>query len=92
MAKNSKQQNYLHPIVFKLSKENENRWEVGHILNATIFPPIEVIPRGYGFVYNITTSVGRNKKSYKIKLGDYPSCNYMDFVTMMARSSKGWGK
>jgi hypothetical protein len=44
MAKNSKQENYLHPIVFKLSKENENRWEVGHTLNATIFPPIEVIP------------------------------------------------
>jgi hypothetical protein len=50
--------------LFKLWKKHENRWEAIDALNAIIFPPIEVLPSSYELIYNITFSVGQNKKSY----------------------------
>jgi hypothetical protein len=48
-------------------------WEAIDALNAIIFPPIEVPPSSYGFIYNITSSVGQNKNSYQVIIGDCPS-------------------
>jgi hypothetical protein len=73
-----------HLEIFKFLKEHENMWEAIDALNAIVFPPIEVPPSSYGFIYNITSNVGQNKKSYQVIIGDCPYCNCMDFVTMMA--------
>jgi hypothetical protein len=49
-----------HLAIFKLSKEHENMWDTIDALNAIVFPPIEVPPSSYGFIYNITSNVGQN--------------------------------
>ncbi len=67
-------------------------WEVIDALNAIIFPPIKVLPSSCGLIYNITSSVGQNKKSYQVIIGDCPSCNCMNFVTMMASLLGGGGE
>lgn len=82
-----------HFVIFKLLKEHKNMWEAIDALNVIIFPPIEVPPSSYGFIYNITSSVGQNKNSYQVIIGDCRSCNCMDFVTVMASLlAKGWEK
>lgn len=50
-----------HPTVFELSKEHENKWEVGHALQAIIFPLVQVPPLRYGFICNIKSSMGKTK-------------------------------
>jgi hypothetical protein len=52
------------PIVFKLSMEHENKWEAGHPLQAIIFPLVQVLPSRYGFICNIKSSMGKNKRPY----------------------------
>jgi hypothetical protein len=46
----------------------------------------------YCFVYSNTFSVGQNILFYQVITWDYPYCDYMDFVTMMASLLKGSGK
>jgi hypothetical protein len=48
-------------IVFKLSKEHENKWEAKHALQAIIFPLVQVPPSRYGFICNIKSSMGKTK-------------------------------
>jgi hypothetical protein len=60
--------------------------------NIIIFKFSDVFPSSYGFIYNITFGVGQNKKSYQVIIGDYPSFNCLDFVTMMASLLRGQGK
>ncbi len=72
------------PNIFKLYKEHENKLEAGHALQAIIFPLVQVLPSKYGFICNIKSSMGKNKKPYQVIIRDYPSCYCMDFVMMMA--------
>ncbi len=59
-----KKQNYPTPSYIQPFQEAENKWEAKLVLKAIVFPPIKVLPWGYGFMYNNTFDVNQNKKSY----------------------------
>jgi len=42
-----------HPNTFKLSILQENKWEVGRILEATLLTPSNIPPPKYGWIYHL---------------------------------------
>lgn len=59
-----KEQNYPTPSCIQAFQEAKNKWEAKLVLKAIVFPLIKVLPSGYGFIYNNTSNVNQNKKSY----------------------------
>jgi hypothetical protein len=74
----------LAPCYIQALKRTWNYVRGHKSFKCYFFPPIKVPPSSYGLIYDITSSVGQNKKSYQVIIGDCPSCNCMDFFTMMA--------
>jgi hypothetical protein len=81
-----------HIVPFKMSKLYYNQWEVGQFLEATINPPLEVPPLGYGQIYKILSSQKPNKKQYEVTIGNLPICSCLDFVEMISNSLGRRGK
>jgi hypothetical protein len=45
-------------------------------------PPIEILPPGYGNFVTIEIDVPPNVHRYQVTIGDFSSCNYLDFLKM----------
>jgi hypothetical protein len=55
-----------HPGMFKLSIMQENKWEVGRTLEATLLTPSNIPPLGYGQIYHLLSRLPRNHKQYEV--------------------------
>ncbi len=76
------------PSKLSLTQQHTNNWEVGKLfLPCTMFLPIDGLPPRYGRIYNVFSS----EKRYHVTMGNYPSCFYLNFVTMVAYSLGGHG-
>jgi hypothetical protein len=71
-----------HTMLFNMSNLHYNWWETRQLLEAIINPPLEVPPNGYGWIYKILFGQNPNKKQYKVTIGNFIACTYLDFVTM----------
>ncbi len=45
--------NICHVSIFKISNQQQNKWEVGHVLLVNILPPTNVPSPRYGRIYKI---------------------------------------
>jgi hypothetical protein len=75
--------------MLKLLTQQTNRWEVGQTLEGVVFPPIEVPPLGYvqfAIIYKCNSDPPPSTKQYGVTIGNFPSCNCVDFIQMMAGS------
>jgi hypothetical protein len=79
------------PNMFKLSILQENKWEVGWILEATLLTPSNIPPLGYGWIYRLFSGLPKNCKQYEVTINDYSTCNCVDFFSMMFASFGKWG-
>jgi hypothetical protein len=69
-----------HPNTFKLSILQENKWEVGQILEATLLIPSNIPLQRYGQIYYLLSRPLENHKQYEVMIGDYLACNCKGFV------------
>ncbi len=76
---------------FELSIIQENKWEVGQALEATLLIPLTIPPLGYGWIYYLLSRPLKNHKQYEIIINDYLAYNCMDFFSMMSMSFGGQG-
>jgi hypothetical protein len=74
------------PGTFKLSILQENKWEVGQILETTLLNPSNILHLGYGRIYYFLLGPPKNHKQYEVTINDYLTCSCMDFSSMMASS------
>jgi len=72
-----------HLNMFKLSILQENKWEVGWTLEATLLIPSNIPPLGYRWIYHLLSGSPKNRKQYEVTINDYPTCNCMDFSSVM---------
>jgi hypothetical protein len=79
------------PNMLKLSSLQENKWEVGQALEATLWTPITFPPLGYGWIYCLLSRPPKNCKQYEIIISDYLAYNGMDLFSMMFVSLDEWG-
>jgi hypothetical protein len=79
------------PKTFKLSIIQENKWEVGQALEATLLIPLTIPPLGYGWIYYLLSRPLKNHKQYEIIINGYLAYNCMDFFSMMSMSFGGQG-
>jgi hypothetical protein len=80
-----------HLGTFELSILQENKWEVGQTLEATLLTPSNIPPLGYGWIYRLFLRLPKNRKQYEAMISDYVTCNCMDFSFMMDSSLGKWG-
>jgi len=75
---------------FSLGIDHDNKWQTTlHAVASVKMPPTKVPLLGYGKVFLIDNDVLPNAHHYHVTIGDFPSCNYLDFVKMfMAALSK----
>jgi hypothetical protein len=69
--------------MFKLSILQENKWEVGQILEATLLTPSNIPPLEYGWIYRLFSRLPENCKQHEVMINDYSTCNCVDFSSMM---------
>jgi hypothetical protein len=76
------------PSKLNLTQQYTNIWEARKLFSVcTVFLPVDVLPLGYGWIYNVFS----NEKRYHVIMGNYPSCSSLNFVTMAAHSLGGCG-
>ncbi len=80
-----------HPNTFKLSILQENKWEVGWILEATLLTPSNIPLPKYGQIYHLLSRLPKNHKQYEVTTNDYSACSCMDFSSMVFASLNNWG-
>jgi hypothetical protein len=51
-----------HPNMFKLFIPQENKWEVGRILEVTLLTPSNIPALGYGWIYCLFLGPPKNRK------------------------------
>ncbi len=67
-------------------------WKVGHSVEVSILPPMEVPPFGYGQIYKIIPRLTRPIKQYEATIWEFPTCPCLDFIKMMANFLGNCGK
>jgi hypothetical protein len=77
--------------MFKLSILQENKWEVGQTLEATLLTPSNIPPLGYGQIYRPLSKLPKNYKQYEVTINDYSIYSCVDFSSMMSGSFGKWG-
>ncbi len=82
-----------HLGIFKLSILQENKWEVGRILEATLLTPSNILPSGCGWIYHLLSEPPRSPKQYEVIINDYLAYSCIFFSPMMTlmRASRGHG-
>ncbi len=89
---NSRNGKKIHHLgIFKLSILEENKWEVGRTLEATLLTPSNIPPPRYGWIYRLLSGPLGNHKQYEVTISDYLTCNCVDFFSMMVLSLGKWG-
>jgi len=83
-SKNGKK--ICHLDMFKLSILQENKWEVGWALEATLLTPSNIPPPRYGHIYCLLLGLPKNRKQYETMISEYLACNCVDFSSMMSGS------
>jgi hypothetical protein len=68
---------------FKMFKPHYNWWEVGQLLEMVVNPLLDVPTLGYGRIYKIFFYAALNQKQYKVTIGNFLACTYLDFVIML---------
>jgi hypothetical protein len=68
---------------FKMFKPHYNWSEVGQLLEMVVNPLSDVPTLGYGQIYKIFFYVALNQRQYKVTIGNFLACTYLDFVTML---------
>jgi len=63
-----------------------NQREADQFLEATINAPLEVALLGYGQIYMIISSRNPNKKQHEATMGNFLTCIFLDFITMIFNS------
>jgi hypothetical protein len=79
------------PNTLKLSILQENKWEVGQILETTLLTPSNIPHLRYGWIYRLLLGPLENCKQYEVMIRDYSACSCMNFFSMMFASLNKWG-
>ncbi len=78
--------------IFKISTQQQNKWEAGPIILVNILQPTNVPFPGYGKIYKIILGPTENCKQYEVIIGNFPTYTCIDFVLMMTCSLGIHGK
>jgi hypothetical protein len=68
------------PNTFKLSNLQENKWEVGRILEVTLLTPSNIPPPIYARIYHLLSGLPKNHNQYEVTINDYSTCSCTDFL------------
>jgi hypothetical protein len=80
------------PSIFKISTQQQNKWEVGHVFVTRILPPTKIPTFEYGPIYYTILGPIKFCKQYEVTIGNFPTCICIHFASMMTSSLGGHGK
>jgi hypothetical protein len=69
--------------IFKISTQQQNKWEIRHVLLANILLPTNVPSFKYGKICRITLGQIENHKQYEVAIGNFHAYTCIDFVFMI---------
>ncbi len=79
-------------LPFIMSKQHYNSWKARQLLVVTFKPPSEVPTFIFWWIYKILCGETSNNRQYEVTIVNFPTCTYMDFVTMNSSSMGKQGK